>query len=152
MIKKILENCSEAELGNILGWEILKFAKEITENQLDINNLSNAVFLTVGIDLIKNNNYRDLIISRMSIQQVDNVISAFIKSMRASQPNAAIYYLARMVEAGQDPLYIARRMVIFASEDIGQAQPTALVVHPELSMLWRQSGSQACLRLPAQPP
>lgn len=57
-----------------------------------------------------------------------NVISAFIKSMRAGQPDAALYYLARMVEAGEDPKFIARRMVIFASEDIGLAQPTALVV------------------------
>jgi len=57
-----------------------------------------------------------------------NVISAFIKSMRASQGNAAMYYLARMIESGEDPKFIARRMVIFASEDIGLAQPTALVV------------------------
>jgi putative ATPase len=57
-----------------------------------------------------------------------NVISAFIKSMRASQPDAAIYYLARMIAAGEDPKFIARRMVIFASEDVGLAQPTALVV------------------------
>ncbi len=57
-----------------------------------------------------------------------NVISAFIKSMRASQPNAALYYLARMISGGEDPKFIARRMVIFASEDIGLAQPTALVV------------------------
>ncbi len=57
-----------------------------------------------------------------------NVISAFIKSMRASKPDAAMYYLARMLEAGEDPKFIARRMVIFASEDIGLAQPTALVV------------------------
>ncbi|MEK7515899.1 MAG: replication-associated recombination protein A [Patescibacteria group bacterium] len=57
-----------------------------------------------------------------------DTISAFIKSMRASQADAALYYLARMVEAGEDPLFIARRMVIFASEDIGLAQPTALVV------------------------
>jgi putative ATPase len=57
-----------------------------------------------------------------------NTISAFIKSMRASQPDAAMYYLARMLEAGEDPKFIARRMVIFASEDIGLAQPTALVV------------------------
>ncbi|CAN5818853.1 replication-associated recombination protein A [soil metagenome] len=57
-----------------------------------------------------------------------SVISAFIKSMRASQPDAAMYYLARMIEAGEDPKFIARRMVIFASEDIGLAQPTALVV------------------------
>jgi putative ATPase len=57
-----------------------------------------------------------------------NVISAFIKSMRASKPNAALYYLARMIESGEDPKFIARRMVIFASEDVGLAQPTALVV------------------------
>lgn len=57
-----------------------------------------------------------------------NIISAFIKSMRASKPDAAMYYLARMVDAGEDPKFIARRMVIFASEDIGLAQPTALVV------------------------
>ncbi|MGQ0542163.1 MAG: replication-associated recombination protein A [Blastocatellia bacterium] len=57
-----------------------------------------------------------------------NVISAFIKSMRASKPDAAMYYLARMIESGEDPKFIARRMVIFASEDIGLAQPTALGV------------------------
>ena len=57
-----------------------------------------------------------------------NTISAFIKSMRASNADAALYYLARMIEAGEDPKFIARRMVIFASEDIGLAQPTALVV------------------------
>jgi len=57
-----------------------------------------------------------------------NTISAFIKAMRASDPDAALYYLARMVAAGEDPLFIARRMVVFASEDIGMAQPTALVV------------------------
>ena len=57
-----------------------------------------------------------------------NTISAFIKSMRASQPDAALYYLARMIDSGENPKFIARRMVIFASEDIGLAIPTALVV------------------------
>ena len=57
-----------------------------------------------------------------------DTISAFIKSMRASQADAALYYLARMVVSGEDPIFIARRMVIFASEDIGIAVPTALVV------------------------
>ncbi|HEV7702078.1 MAG TPA: replication-associated recombination protein A [Candidatus Paceibacterota bacterium] len=55
-----------------------------------------------------------------------NTISAFIKSMRASQPDAALYYLARMIQAGEDPKFIARRMVIFASEDIGMEDPNAL--------------------------
>ncbi len=57
-----------------------------------------------------------------------NLISALIKSMRASQEDAALYYLARLVAGGEDPLFIARRLVIFASEDVGNAQPTALVV------------------------
>ena len=57
-----------------------------------------------------------------------NVISAFIKSMRGSDPDAAVYYLARMLEAGEDPLFVARRMVIFASEDVGNADPHAVQV------------------------
>lgn len=57
-----------------------------------------------------------------------DTISAFIKSMRGSDPDAALHYLARMIKAGEDPIFIARRMVIFASEDIGNAQPTALVL------------------------
>jgi putative ATPase len=55
-----------------------------------------------------------------------NIISAFIKSLRGSQPSAALYYMARMLQAGEDPKFIARRMVIFASEDIGIAAPAAL--------------------------
>lgn len=55
-----------------------------------------------------------------------NVISAFIKSMRGSDPDAAVYWLMRMIEAGEDPMFIARRMVIFAAEDIGNADPHAL--------------------------
>lgn len=61
-------------------------------------------------------------------EQHYDTISAFIKSMRASNLDATLYYLARLVEGGEDPKFIARRMVIFASEDIGLAQPTALVV------------------------
>jgi putative ATPase len=57
-----------------------------------------------------------------------DIISAFIKSIRGSDPNAAVYYLARMVEGGEDPSFIARRMLILASEDIGNANPTALVI------------------------
>ena len=55
-----------------------------------------------------------------------NVISAFIKSMRGSDPDAALYWLARMIEAGEDPIFILRRMVIFASEDVGNADPRGL--------------------------
>jgi putative ATPase len=57
-----------------------------------------------------------------------DIISAFIKSMRGSDPNGAVYWLARMIKGGEDPLFIARRMVIFASEDIGNANPNALLL------------------------
>lgn len=73
-----------------------------------------------------------------------NTISAFIKSLRGSDPDAALYYLARMVEAGEDPLFIARRMVIFASEDIGMAQPTALVVANEVFRACETIGYPEC--------
>lgn len=73
-----------------------------------------------------------------------NTISAFIKSMRASNVDSALYYLARMVEAGEDPLFIARRMVIFSSEDIGMAQPTALVVANEVFRACETIGYPEC--------
>lgn len=73
-----------------------------------------------------------------------NIISAFIKSMRASNVDAAIYYLARMIDSGEDPLFIARRMVIFASEDIGLAQPTALVVANAVFQACQQIGYPEC--------
>ena len=57
-----------------------------------------------------------------------DIISAFIKSMRGSDPNGAVYWLARMIDGGEDPLFIARRMLIFASEDIGNANPNALLL------------------------
>lgn len=73
-----------------------------------------------------------------------DTISSYIKSMRASNPDAAIYYLARMVEAGEDPLFISRRMVIFASEDVGIAQPTALVVANEVFRACETIGYPEC--------
>lgn len=57
-----------------------------------------------------------------------DIISAFIKSMRGSDPNAAVYWMARMIEGGEDPKFIARRMLIFAAEDIGNANPTAMIM------------------------
>ena len=71
-----------------------------------------------------------------------NTISAFIKSMRASNVDAALYYLARMVQAGEDPLFIARRMVVFASEDV--ASPTALVVANAVFQACQQIGYPEC--------
>jgi putative ATPase len=71
-------------------------------------------------------------------------ISAFIKSMRASQKNAAIYYLARMIESGEDPKFIARRMVIFASEDIGTADKGALIIANEVFKAVETIGLPEC--------
>lgn len=73
-----------------------------------------------------------------------NIISAFIKSMRAGQADAALYYLARMVDAGEDPKFIARRMVVFASEDVGLANPTALVVANEVFRAVETIGYPEC--------
>ena len=65
---------------------------------------------------------------RMPYATGHNVVSALIKSLRASDPDAALYYAARMLDAGEDPLFVARRLVIFASEDVGNAEPAALGV------------------------
>ena len=86
----------------------------------------------IGIELVEQALQRRQLTFDKKGEDYYNVISAYIKSMRASDVDAALYYLARMIEAGQDPLYITRRMVIFASEDIGMAQPTALVVANEI--------------------
>ena len=82
---------------------------------------------------ITNANVQEIVQDKIAIydkngEQHYDIISAFIKSMRGSDPNAAIYWLARMIRGGEDLKFIARRMVIFASEDIGNANPTALVM------------------------
>ncbi|HEX8923920.1 MAG TPA: replication-associated recombination protein A [Patescibacteria group bacterium] len=73
-----------------------------------------------------------------------NTISAFIKSMRASNPDAALYYLARMIEAGEDPKFIARRMVVFASEDIGIANSSALMLANQVFQAVTMIGYPEC--------
>ena len=75
-----------------------------------------------------------------------DVVSAFIKSIRASDPNAAVYYLARMVEGGEDPKFIARRLLIAASEDIGNANPTALVLANNTQAVNASGGRSTYLR------
>jgi putative ATPase len=69
-----------------------------------------------------------------------NVVSAFIKSMRGSDPDAAVYWMMRMLEAGDDPLFILRRMLIFASEDVGNADPRALVIVSSADAAFRRMG------------
>ncbi|WP_129021379.1 replication-associated recombination protein A [Edaphocola flava] len=89
--------------------------------------------LPEGTKVITNEKVQSIIQKKMALydktgEQHYDIISAFIKSMRGSDPNAAVYYLARMIEGGEDPKFIARRMVIFASEDIGNANPNALLL------------------------
>ncbi|MEG1555230.1 MAG: replication-associated recombination protein A, partial [Bacteroidales bacterium] len=71
---------------------------------------------------------KNLVIYDKKGEQHYDIISAFIKSIRGSDPNAALYWMARMLTAGEDPLFIARRMIILASEDIGNANPNALLL------------------------
>jgi putative ATPase len=106
----------------------------------DARKLFNALELIVNVerkqgDQISITNEKTIRIIQQNLALYDktgemhyDVISAFIKSMRGSDPNAAVYWLARMVEAGEDPKFIARRMLILASEDIGNANPNALLL------------------------
>ena len=104
----------------------------------DARKLLNAIELVVnnshGAEVVIDNNRTTQVIQQ-NLAYYDrqgemhyDIISAFIKSMRGSDPNAAVYWLARMIEGGEDPVFIARRMLIFASEDIGNSNPNALLL------------------------
>jgi putative ATPase len=120
---------------------------EIKENEAlfrvsggDARKLLNAIELVVQItksvagklvitnDMVMKCIQKNLALYDKNGEQHYDIISAFIKSIRGSDPNAAVYWLARMIEAGEDPLFIARRMTILASEDIGNANPNALLL------------------------
>ena len=79
-------------------------------------------------DIVQNKVQKNTVLYDKAGEQHYDIISAFIKSIRGSDPNAAVYWLARMIEGGEDVKFIARRMLILASEDIGNANPTALVL------------------------
>ena len=84
--------------------------------------------LSITNDLVENSIQQNLAIYDKTGEMHYDMASAFIKSMRGSDPNAAVYYLARMIEGGEDIEFIARRMIIFASEDVGLANPNALLM------------------------
>ncbi len=104
----------------------------------DARRLLNLLELTVGsmpeeVRDITNSIVQETVQTKSALydkagEQHYDIISAFIKSMRGSDPNAAVYWMARMIEGGEDPKFIARRMVIFSSEDIGNANPNALLL------------------------
>ncbi len=141
-IRKVVERAlGDAERG--LGGTGVRMLPEAMELlcrsvQGDARQALNALELAAGLARAKG---AEAVISRREIEEAlqqksllydksgeehYNLISAFIKSLRGSDPDAALYYMVRMLEAGEDPLFLARRMVIFASEDVGNADPHAL--------------------------
>ena len=135
----VLEELSDADMAAIIdrtGFDLTPEAKDWLIQMANgdarqaITMLENTseLYDEINLDTLKETLQSKFLRYDKKGEEHYNVISAFIKSMRASRPDAAMYYLARMIESGEDPKFIARRMVIFASEDIGLAQPTALVV------------------------
>ena len=144
-IKKILtETLSDAErgLGNSkveISGDVIDFIADSSagDARSALNSLEAAFMITepdpggvkwITLETATEAMQKKALLYDKSGEEHYNVISAFIKSMRGSDADAALYWLARMVEAGEDPLFIARRMVIFASEDIGNADPRAIMV------------------------
>lgn len=147
----ILQNLSEEELVYLLQTaiqkdEVLKRKNiSIQEHEAlirlsggDARRLLNVLEIAVngigGQDIVLTNQsvlahaQQNMALYDKAGEQHYDIISAFIKSIRGSDPNAAVYWLARMIEGGEDPLFIARRLVILASEDIGNANPNALLM------------------------
>jgi putative ATPase len=135
----VLESLLPAEMGKIIRRTKIKLDKKATDwliamadgdarQALSMLQATQELYGEVNLENLKEALQSKTLRYDKKGDEHYNTISAFIKSMRASQPDAAIYYLARMIAAGEDPKFIARRMVIFASEDVGLAQPTALVV------------------------
>lgn len=155
----VLKQHPEADLNKILtrGLELLKVKLDpkasdflIESSNGDARVILNVMEIASNLTKNKTLKIKDIeeALQRKQLtfdkqgEEFYNVISAFIKSMRASDVNAALYYLARMVAAGQDPLYIARRMVVFASEDV--ASPTALVVANAVFQACHEIGYPEC--------
>ncbi len=126
-IRSVVGRCGVSLDEDAVAW-IVRYCQGDARKALGLIESASALYGSVTVGAL-NDALQDSVI-RYDKKGDDHydTISAFIKSMRASQGDAALYYLSRMVGAGEDPLFIARRMVIFASEDIGLAQPTALVV------------------------
>lgn len=151
----VLEELSEEEMSEIIDRTEILLDEEARDWLISMANgdarqaitmLSNTLQLykEINVENLKKTLQTSFLRFDKKGEEHYNTISAFIKSMRASQPDAALYYLARMISAGEDPKFIARRMVIFASEDIGLAQPTALVVANEVFRAVETIGLPEC--------
>ena len=148
----VLEELSKNDLQNILNYALTKdeFLKSQKINFVDseflffvsggdariLLNILEACILqeiekdeiNISKEVIENVIQRKNILYDKAGEEHYNIVSAFIKSIRGSDPDAAVYWMARMLEGGEDPLFIARRMVVLASEDIGNASPNALLL------------------------
>jgi len=151
----ILEELSEEDIKKIIKTTGYKINKEALSWLYQMSNgdarqvlsmIENTISLygDITLDNLKNTLQNKFIRYDKRGDEHFNTISAFIKSMRASQPDPALYYLSRMIEAGEDPKFIARRMIVFASEDIGLAQPTALVVANDVFRAVENVGLPEC--------
>ena len=137
-VMQILQNALEererglGELGLAASPEALSFMAEQAggDARVALNTLETAARLALNgeitLETAREAVQKKPLLYDKGGEEHYNVISAFIKSMRGSDPDAALYWLARMLEAGEDPIFILRRMVIFASEDVGNADPRAL--------------------------
>lgn len=139
----VLKSLTEADLKMIVKRTKIKVPKNALDWLVSLANGDARIAITalenckrlygsITLETLKNTFEHAFIRFDKKGEEHYDTISAFIKSMRAGDADAAIYYLARMIEGGEDPKFIARRMVIFASEDIGLALPTALVVANEV--------------------
>lgn len=139
----VLTSLAESELKQIIRRTKVKVPKDALEwlsglangdARIAITAIENCkrLYGTITLENLRNTFEHAFIRFDKKGEEHYDTISAFIKSMRAGDADAALYYLARMLEGGEDPKFIARRMVVFASEDIGLAQPTALVVANEV--------------------
>ena len=135
----VLNELSDEEMAEIIARTEIKLDDEARDWLINMANgdarqaitmieNTSRLYENVSVENLKNTLQTKFLRFDKKGEEHYSIISAFIKSMRASQPDAALYYLARMIASGEDPKFIARRMVIFASEDIGLAVPTALVV------------------------
>ncbi|MEO6814357.1 MAG: replication-associated recombination protein A [Ginsengibacter sp.] len=128
--KKNIELKETEALINLSGGDarrLLNLLELVSDQQL-LEGQENSKNLIITDEIVMNAAQQKTALYDKKGEQHYDIISAFIKSMRGSDPNAAVYWLARMIEGGEDVKFIARRMVIFASEDIGNANPTALVL------------------------
>jgi putative ATPase len=139
----ILKSLEEEDLRKIIRRTKIKMPKEAEDWLVSLANGDARMAITalenckrlydkVTLESLKNTFEHSFIRFDKKGEEHYDTISAYIKSMRSGDADAALYYLARMIQGGEDPKFIARRMVVFASEDIGLAQPTALVVANEV--------------------